>query len=140
MLFFLLFIKRIIPCHWLLSPFIWSLFIPIANYSVLINNQKKIKKFNNLKVQKSSIFNISTDVRQLVTATRHQSPNCTNFVIYYQLYEFFHLAWCIVCMVGYKKWKTRWWQMIIEVSYQPSVIFRKKISNENIILIQKSYS
>ena len=33
-----------------------------------------------------------TDVRQLVTATRHQSPNCTNFVPYYQLYEFFHLA------------------------------------------------
>jgi len=35
---------------------------------------------------------IGTDVRQLVTATRHQSPNCTNFVTYYQLYEFFHLA------------------------------------------------
>ena len=26
---------------------------------------------------------IDTDVRQLVTATRHQSPNCTNFVTYY---------------------------------------------------------
>ena len=36
------------------------------------------------------------DVRQLEAATRHLPPNCTNFITYYQLYEFFYIAECMV--------------------------------------------
>ena len=31
----------------------------------------------------------ATDVRQLEAAERHLPPNCTNFITYCQLYEFF---------------------------------------------------
>ena len=38
----------------------------------------------------------SKNVRQLEAATRHLPPNCTNSITYYQLYEFFHIAECMV--------------------------------------------
>ena len=41
-------------------------------------------------------MHICKDVRQFEAATRHLPPNCTNFITYYQLYEFFHIAECMV--------------------------------------------
>ena len=77
--------------------------------------------FGHISIQRHRIqrhFQECTAVGGVEVATRHLPPNCTNFITYYQLYEFFYIAW-------YDTKSTKRWQMIRKCCYQASAIFLK---------------
>ena len=97
--------KRIIPScnhsikHEEASLALWALYFWLGILSrhfgemnILLRRKKLSYVLTGISWKLKMVVVVVTDVRQLVTTTRHLPPNCTNFITYYQLYEFFHLA------------------------------------------------